>query len=355
MEKIIITPLFGIGDTLMTTPALELLKKHKHDCHITCFTLNPAAYQILINNPHIDNLITCPINNMNIIQSLATLLKTISFRFDTSLSFYPSNRREYNLFSLITGCKTRIGHTYLNMNLSQLNFLKNKSIQEKGDMHCVEENIRLLRFFNIPADVPPPMHVYLSEDEVSLGNQCRQELGSGPIIGIHAGTSTFKSHINRRWPGAYFSDLINDFPDLRFVLFGAKSEVADNKTIWENCRDRERVTICDNKTIREVAALIGTLDGFVSNDSGLMHVASAMKVPTVAILGPTNQNFIHPWHVKHKIVSLNLPCSPCFIYSPKPLTCKLDGSFKCLQELQPQLVSQALKELLADNADIGTN
>ena len=106
------------------------------------------------------------------------------------------------------------------------------------------------------------------------------------------------------------------------------------------------MTVVNNRTIREVTAIIGQLDSFVSNDSGLMHIAAAMNIPTVAILGPTNPNYIYPWHVKQETVRLELPCSPCFYYSPKPLTCSIKEQYKCLSDLDAQKVSTALKKLL---------
>jgi len=62
METILITPLVGMGDTLMTTPALRLLKQHRPDCHITYFTLSPANHELLKNNPFIDSLWYYPAN-----------------------------------------------------------------------------------------------------------------------------------------------------------------------------------------------------------------------------------------------------------------------------------------------------
>ena len=86
---------------------------------------------------------------------------------------------------------------------------------------------------------------------------------------------------------------------------------------------------------------------FVSNDSSLMHVASALQLNVVAILGPTNPNYIHPWQTEHKIVRLNLDCSPCFIYSPQPLICYRDDvKFKCIKELTVDMVFDSIKNFI---------
>lgn len=348
MEKIVVTPLMGMGDTLMTTPALQLIKENRPDCEITYFTFNRATQEVLLNNPHIDHLHYHPIKAVNFVKATLHVLTHFSFRFDTCINFYPSNRIQYNAFAFMTGAKMRIGHTYLKKYFSQLNWLKNRTIREDYNAHCVVENIRLLKFLGIEADTEkiPPMHIYLTDDEKFTGESFRESMKHSTIAGIHTGTSTFKNQDKRRWPKEYFVRLIDSLPDIHFVMFGALDELEINRSIQSSVKNSGQVTVVDNKTLREVAAIIGKLDAFISNDSGLMHIAAAMNTPTLAILGPTNQNFIHPWNVKHKIARLELPCSPCFYYSPKPLACSLKDQFKCLSELEPPLVEDSLVKLL---------
>lgn len=350
MEKILVTPLMGMGDTLMTTPALQLLKENRSDCEITYFTFSRANHAILLNNPHIDHLWYYPIKAIHFIQATLHVLTHFFFRYDTCINFYPSNRIQYNGFAFMTGVKKRIGHNYLKTNFSQLNWLKNKTIHEDYNLHCVEENVRLLQFLGITVDLEkiPPMHIYLTDDEKFTGESFRESIKHSPIVGIHTGTSTFKNQDKRRWPKEYFIQLIDLLPDTHFVLFGALDEIEINRSIQSSVQNSNQVTVVDNKTIREVAAIIARLDAFISNDSGLMHIAAAMGIPTVAILGPTNPNFIHPWHVKHRVARLDLPCSPCFYYSPRPLYCKLNNSYRCLAELKAETVADAVTSLLKE-------
>ena len=86
---------------------------------------------------------------------------------------------------------------------------------------------------------------------------------------------------------------------------------------------------------------------FVTNDSSQMHIAAAMQLNVVAIIGPTNKNYIYPWKTEQKIASLNLDCSPCFFYSPKPLICTRDDvKFKCIKELKVEMVYNSAISLL---------
>jgi heptosyltransferase-2 len=346
--KIVITPLTGLGDIILTTPAVKILKDRLPDSEITFFTFSTATHEILKNNPYIDNLWYNPIKVIYFIRDIFHILLHITFRFDVCINFYPSNREAYNIFSLLTGARNRIGHSYLHMNFSQLNWLKNKTIKEDFTAHCVEENVRLLKFLNIsiPKEEIPPAQIYLTNAEEDVGKAFRRSLNKDIVIGVHSGNSTFKGHINRRWPKENFAQLIDLVPDAHFILFGALDELEINRFIQHSVKKPDKVSIVENHTIREVAAIIGQLDGFVSNDSGLMHIAAAMNVPTVAILGPTNRNYIYPWFTKHKIVRLDLPCSPCFYYSPLPLRCSQRNKYKCLRDLPATYVYQALYDLV---------
>jgi len=87
---------------------------------------------------------------------------------------------------------------------------------------------------------------------------------------------------------------------------------------------------------------------FITNDSGLMHVACAMKVPTVAIFGPTDPAATAPLGVQHIIVKKDFPCQPCWpieLYGNRP-KCKYTPPYRCLLDLSVEEVFEATKVLL---------
>ncbi|MCX7821742.1 MAG: glycosyltransferase family 9 protein [Brevinematales bacterium] len=346
MKRILISPMYGMGDTLLTTPALRILKENKPDFCIECITFQKTSYDLLKENPNIDNLICYPFLKKSKIESLIYILKNITWKYDAVINFYPSNRIDYNIFSFLTQAKIRIGHTYLKSNFSQLNWLKNRTIKENYYLHCVEENIKLLEFLGIKSDKAPPMEVYLKDEEITSGKNYLQKISNRTIkIGIHTGTSSFKNHIHRRWPKEKFLEVVNSLEQFDFFLFGTKEEEEENKFIQKKSLHKN-VYLIENKNIREVAAIIKQLNIFISNDSGLMHLAAAVGVPVVAIFGPTNPNWVKPWGVNHKVISLDLSCSPCFYYSPKPLKCYIKEKFKCIREIESNTVIKAILEIL---------
>ncbi|MGC8765761.1 MAG: glycosyltransferase family 9 protein [Brevinematia bacterium] len=346
MKKILVSPMYGMGDTLMITPALRVLKENRPNFLIECLTFQKVSYDLLMGNPFIDKLIFYPLLKKSKFESLFYIFKNLTGRYDTVINFYPSNRLDYNLFSFLTMAKERIGHRYLKSNFCQLNWLKNKTIKEDYYLHCVEENIKLLKFFGIKVDKIPPMEIYLKEEEILNANSYIKSISRKDIkIGIHTGTSSFKNHIYRRWPKEKFLEVINRFKIADFFLFGTEEEKEENNFVLKNSKHKNAYLV-ENKSIREVASIIKSLNLFISNDSGLMHLAAAVGSPVVAIFGPTNPNWVRPWGVKYRIIRLNLPCSPCFFYSPKPLMCHIKEKYKCIKEIESGEVLKAIQELL---------
>jgi heptosyltransferase-2 len=350
-KSIFITPMIGMGDVLMTTPTLKILKKNYPDYSISYCTLNKGIASLLRNNSDIDNIVHYDFFGTKKIFELIRFIREQAFRHSHALTFYPSNRIHYNVVSLLSGAPNRIGHQYLRMNVTQGNWLKNRTIKEIDTLHCVEENVKLLSFFNIAADPHsiPPMSVTLDDSEIQIGvtqkNSCA---GDNYCIGVHAGTSVLKGHIARRWPMEYFAGTIRNIPDAHFLLFGTKEELEANQYILDNT-PKGRVTFVADKSIREVASVIKACDAFLSNDSGLMHLAAAVGTPVLSLIGPTNPAYIRPWGVKYKVLTANAPCSPCFVYSPKPLSCSEKNKFHCLHDLQVNTVVDAIREFMADS------
>jgi heptosyltransferase-2 len=96
---------------------------------------------------------------------------------------------------------------------------------------------------------------------------------------------------------------------------------------------------CGNTSLDEAIALIGMSKALVSNDSGLMHIGAALKVPQVAIFGSSDPHHTPPLSDKAKVIWLNLPCSPCH-----QRECPL-SHLKCLQDILPETVLRTIQAL----------
>lgn len=350
--NILILALSGIGDALMFTPALRLLRKSLPDAQIDALVMFNGVKDMYERNKDLNNVYYFDFLKQGILPSFNYILK-LRNKYDASINVYPSNRKEYNLINFLLGAHKRAGVDYIRMNTRELGFLNNIRVAEDDSVHNVQTNIRLVeKLLNEKFTGEPDLNFPLnSEDELFAAEYLRKLniKGSDIVIGIHPGSATLKNHIFRRWEPEKFTVLSKKLVEnngAKILLFGGPEEDELKQKIVRSINSVNAVS-AEAGNLPQSAAVIKRCNVFVTNDSSLMHVASAMKRKVVAVIGPTNTSYIHPWHTEYKIVSLNLECSPCFFYSPRPLICtRTDVKFKCIKELPVDMVYNAVESFL---------
>ena len=141
----------------------------------------------------------------------------------------------------------------------------------------------------------------------------------------------------KQWPVSHYAELAEHFlqQSWQVLILGSK---ADKKVAGEIVGSvskelREQLFNLAGKTqLAEAIDLLATADQVVSNDSGLMHIASALDKPLVAIYGPTSTAFTPPLSEKAQTVQIPVDCGPCF-----KRICP-EGHHKCMQDLTPAMV-----------------
>lgn len=153
----------------------------------------------------------------------------------------------------------------------------------------------------------------------------------------------------KRWPPQYFGEL-------------AKALAAEGGTIWIVGSTKERdigeaieeqssgvaVNLCGRTTLDQAVVLLSGANMVVSNDSGLMHVTAALDRPMVALYGSSSPAFTPPLSGRARILTLNVPCSPCF-----ERVCPL-GHFDCMMKLTPGRVLTEIHSLAEIHGHLAT-
>lgn len=150
----------------------------------------------------------------------------------------------------------------------------------------------------------------------------------------------------KRWPVHGFIDLaqriLSEFPNAQILLLGSPN---DRAVCEEIASDVPAVkNLAGKTTLKEAISLISRINALVTNDSGLMHVASAFEKPVIALYGSTDYRHTPPFSRYSEILSLDLECAPC-----QKRECPL-GHHRCMELLRSETVYSALKKYLVDPA-----
>jgi heptosyltransferase-2 len=146
----------------------------------------------------------------------------------------------------------------------------------------------------------------------------------------------------KRWPAAHFAQLADALhaQGWRVWIFGAQGDREIGDEIVRLSAGGPIENLCGVTRLDEAIDLLSAARVVVTNDSGLMHVAAALDLPTVALYGSSSPGFTPPLSPAARVVNLGLPCSPCF-----ERTCPL-GHLRCLQDLSPGRVGQEIAAAL---------
>ena len=358
-DRILILALSGIGDALMFTPALTLLKNSFPDIQIDILTMFKGIADVFSELPQVSNVI---FHNFLKESPFTTLRFLFSLRgkYSHTITAFPANRFHYSIVSRLIGSPHRIGHRYIHQSSLQLNALNNILLNEDDSLHNCEENIRIASLLGakIPSTLPA-MSLHLSEKDKAFAHEWLKNQGISPqtpILGIHAGSATVKNQINKRWKPEYYAKacaMASKELSMHILLFGGPEEHDLNMHISNMIRaeyDEAKIDIIQASSLMQSIAIMNHCTAFISNDSGLMHCAAALQLPMIAIFGYTSHIHTAPWmNQKALVIRRDLSCSPCFYFSPNPAKCQFeatDQAFMCIRDIQPEHVFHSLKQLI---------
>ncbi len=156
-----------------------------------------------------------------------------------------------------------------------------------------------------------------------------------PLIALAAGAAYGPA---KQWPAERFAalaDLLADRTGAECVLVGSPGERAISEDVVRRARS-EVLLAAGQTTVGELVALLRLCDGFAGNDSGAMHVAGALGLPTVGIFGSTRPDRTAPLGAATEVVYHAIECSPCLAR-----TCRF-GHYRCLTEISAEEIADRI-------------
>ena len=295
----------------MATPAIEMLIKAYPDVKITIFGTDVST-AIFSTHPNVEKIVIDESKKSRFrglwLYKKAKMLGS----FDRALTFRSSLASRVFLWTLSAKKKAR--------------YKKNQKIQRH----------QVLRYSDF---VNETCALNLIPEKLML--TLTPTVYSKPTLGINPGASYGSA---KRWYPDKFAEVaiaLHGVYDI--VIFGGPPEVdmaADIEAILKAKQIKNYQNIAGKTTIVQLCQNIGGLSLFITGDSGPMHVATAYKVPTVALFGPTKDKETSPWqNPKSIIVKKEMACAPCM-----KRTCPLKHH-ECMKFIEVDDVLEAVKKL----------
>jgi heptosyltransferase II len=335
--KIIVRMPNWLGDLVMATPILTDLRNTWPEAKITALCQG-ALGAVIQEDPHIDQVVSFK-RPSRWLQRQA--LKEI---------IHPLRQGGYDLGILLTNSlssawwfwqgnvKNRVGYA-AHWRSWLLDFPV--PFPEKGhSQHLVTTYKMLLEPLGIPVSPTSP-RLFFTSGELQAARALLVEHGVEPselLIGINPGAAYGSA---KCWLPDRFKQLsqhLLDYPNLKILFFGDKAGAPLVQEICHKLPPNRVINLAAKTSLRQLMALIQTCNLFLTNDSGPMHVASALGVPLIALFGSTSDQTTGPYN-GGRVIHKHVPCSPCYRRE-----CPID--FRCMTRIEVGEVYQEIQNLI---------
>jgi len=303
-RNILVIKLRYLGDVLLATPALRALKAAYPKARLTAL-VNRGTDEILVSNPDVDDII--PLERGTIVEQWRFAMAVRRRRFDIVVDLTDGDRAAF--LTRISGASVRIG-----FNAEQRWTGRCYTTVVHGDAaaHRIERDLAALRPLNLSVTDTIP-RLWLTREDESRAEEFIAKLpvrSDQQIVVIQPGARYwFKA-----WPSERFAELADRLTE-RFgcqILVGGSQQEAELTRLVVKQAKSHLTTIAGFVSIRTLAAVLKRSALFVGNDSGVMHIATAVGTPVVALFGPSNPTEWGPRGGPAEVIYKGLDCRVCF-------------------------------------------
>ncbi|MDC1067856.1 glycosyltransferase family 9 protein [Candidatus Kapabacteria bacterium] len=336
IQNLLIIRLSSIGDIILTTEFVRILRDKYPNARID-FLTNINFSELLKFNPNISNVIEYDKNkssNEIISDRNHYLINHKIEKYDYIFDLH-NNRRTTQWSKGIANKIFKIEKWRIEK--LKMVWLKNRKITlPQIPINYLNSTSDL----NLISD-QQGLEIFLENEKEIISNSTKNN-----IIGIAPGAN----HFTKRYPSKKFAELVKllfiEYPQIQILVFGDKNDQESAKKIIEANINQNIVDYTGKASLLETASNISKCDIFITNDTGLMHLASARKIPVCAIFGSTVKNLgFTPYGVKNEIIEteLSLSCRPCSHIGKNKCP---KGHFKCMETITPINVLNTLRKLI---------
>jgi heptosyltransferase II len=324
----------AIGDILLTTPLLRAIRTRHPGARISVLTKEPYV-PLLSHNPHVSEVLAVMPGEG--ILAIAERIRGI--RYSHYLDLH-GNLRSQALRRLAPGP----WRSYHKRTLERGLLIAAKRDRYGAYLAVPERYFEAARELAVEPDGGPP-DFYISEEADCRAAERLVALelgGERPIVAIAPGAA----HATKRWPIEHWVELVGRIrtTGADVAILGGADDVEASTAIVRAVGGANVGTLAGALGLQETGAVIRRSEVLISGDTGVMHMATGVGTPVVALFGPTVRQFgFFPYRSPSSVVELQLPCRPCSAHGSR--RCPL-GHHHCMRQIVPDLVFPALAEAL---------
>lgn len=335
-KKILVCQQRQIGDVVISTACVELLRQRYPEAELHFLTEKKCA-PILENNPHLKQ-VWCIEKQEGFFGGMRLYAALRRQRFDLVADFQRLPR--CRMATRFSGAPVRLtfpGKAHLRLIYTHF------AGHTRGG-YAGKVKASMLEALGIEWNHQPP-RMYLSPAEQDWAEEHLRAQGLTKANMLITLDPTHWSE-TRRWPARHWAELIRlalrERPDLRFYLLHGPGERDQVETIVQQCGHEEACLLPpeDGPSLRRTAAVIANARLQVGNCSAPRHMAVALDVPTLTVIGSNGDTAWTFPSDDHQTIMHHLPCSKC-----NENTCPR-GTLECLTELTPSSVLKRLSAML---------
>ncbi|MEW5804229.1 MAG: lipopolysaccharide heptosyltransferase II [bacterium] len=342
VHRVLVIQLFALGDVLLSLPLIKGLRSVCPQGEIDVWLARNLQHEFKTLLPYVDRTIAA--DSCSIARTLSTVRDLRKKRYDVAFVLYPVLIGSW--LARVTGARYRVGYThdfdYRESLGGAESFLLTHPVKlGPAVIHDTQRYLALGRCLGLSLTQSPPflyppssMNSYTHHFFLQQGFD-----GKRPLIGINPNAS-WKG---KQWPALQFAQLADSLiqnQNVQVVFFGSKPEKEYVEGIIRSMKNKP-LCAAGQTTLTQMAALISRCHLFISNDSGPMHMACALDVPTLAVMGPTRTEMFRPWASTFRIVQNPLPCTPC-----KDENTDQCSHFSCIRSICVDAVYDAAVEMM---------
>lgn len=346
-KNILVNALVNLGDVVLTTGAIALLKKAYPEARITML-VKPVVRQAVENNPVIDEVMVFDYkpkeNSWGQMRAMAKDLK--KRQFDLSISL--DRKLRPALLAFLARIPERVGPSRVfGPKKSRVTWLYTRTVDIDYDL---DKTLQADTYQNIVRGLTgqgaeereEPVFARITPEAQERAKELLEKLPQAEKIIALCVKGTFPL---KTWPKEYFAQVVEKLASeykASFFVTGGPGDRAYADEVIAAC-PVPVANFCGETNLVELAALFKASDLLVSVDTGGGHIAAACQIPMVVMYGCTSPDRWHPINEKARVLTSKEECCPCTVRAEE---CPSWPRPQCLWNIEPEAVLKECRELL---------